>query len=85
MATLNLNQSEASMFNAIWTLVSGMDEKIQRALFFELGKKKSFDKDNKKTLSHKEALNLVKSFAIQPSNPIPVDEDGRGALATLKY
>lgn len=82
--TINLSPQEASIFNAAWTLIEKMDDRIKVALYLQLGKSNKVIEDSKK-MTHKEALKLVKSLSLKPSVPIPADEDGKGALAKSKY
>lgn len=85
METLELSPKETSVLNAVWTLVSGMDDKVQAALFLRLKNRNRKPLGGKSTMSHADAVKYVKSLSINCNGIVPADENGKGALARFKY
>lgn len=79
--SLNLNTTENSILNAIWTLISNSDSKIQRELFIRLGK---IQKTRSQEKPLKKGLDYVNTLVVGKGK-VPADVTGKDDLADNKY
>lgn len=77
-----LNQSELSTVNAMWTLISQADAKVQKELYIRMRDK---HKDAQPSTSPRHTgIDYIKSLAVGKGR-VPAWDDGKGALVDVKY
>lgn len=78
----NLNHTEISTVNAMWTLISQADVNVQKELYLRLKNKHSNEKESSQ--NKRSGIEYIKSLAVGKGK-VPAWEDGKGALADVKY
>lgn len=77
-----LNQSEISTVNAMWTLISQADAKVQKELFIRMRDKYKVTKP--KASTRRTGIDYIKSLTVGKGQ-VPSWDDGKGALVDVKY
>lgn len=86
MNTINqLSSRDSSLVEAVWTLINSMDEEVQDAIGKRLEQNRINRAKSKKRLSYEEALKFVDTLTVKTRKAVPVDEDGKNAVARIKY
>lgn len=84
MNTLQPNNNDASMLDAIFTIISHLDKSLQKRLLIKIEALLS-PKEHTEKLSHDSAIQFLKENAVKGGERVPCDDDGKTALTDLKY
>ena len=86
MKTVNqLSSKDASLVDAVWTLINSLDEEVQDAIGKRLEQNRINRAKGKRRLSYDEALKFVNTLSVKTKTAVPLDEDGKYAVARFKY
>jgi hypothetical protein len=84
MNTIQLNNNDTSIVDAIFTLISHLDKRLQKKLFEKIQTLLS-SKEHSEKISHESAMRFLEDNAVKGGERVPSDDDGKTALIDFKY